>query len=416
MKRERAFVVVCVWASVVCLCPVAASAQTRLGQYQDEAPIRTWNSFPFTTAAGLARGGGLYTLSLDSALASANPALLTDLENFRIQVNSSFQAVEFFKYGPVNTGLFRSEGNIGLGLLELDYAGLGFRLGGWAFALNVSQTERFNRPEASYTESSGADYKYLLRFTQTGYLRTFQLSAARRIAPWLSAGISVNAVSGQLDRETLERETPAGFTLLDTQSQKLSGFGVQAGLLFELIPNVVKAAAVVKAPYFIRAENTSLIRYTYTAPYNTDIGLTASSKDSSRQPLTLGFGLSWRIFTLWTVAVDATYFAWSKYTLDYFGERQARDFRDVVRLAAGAEYATTSRIFGDNLQIPFRIGFIYDPQPTADPRSAYACFTFGNGIHGRRVRFDMGALLGRESGSGNKLAVKRFAISLSFDL
>lgn len=415
MKRKRLCVVVCLWAAAVGLFPALASAQTRLGQYQDEAPVRTWNSFPFTTAAGLARGGGLYTLSLDSALASANPALLTGLENFRLQVNGSFHAVEFFKYGPVNTGLFRSEGNIGLGLWELDYAGLGFRLGRWVFALNVSQTERFNRPEASYTESSGADYEYLLRFTQTGYLRTFQISVARRIGVKLSAGISVGAVTGRLDRETLERETPVGFTLLDTQSQKFSGLALQAGLLFE-ISGAWTAAAVVKAPYSLKAENTSLVRYAYTVPANTDIALAAASKDSSRQPLTLGLGLSWRIFTLWTVAVDATYFAWSKYTLDYFGERQARDFRDVVRLAAGAEYATISRLFGKDLQVPFRIGFIYDPQPTADPRSAYACFTFGNGIHGRRLRFDMGALLGRESGSGSKLAVKRFAISLSFDL
>ena len=117
-----------------------------------------------------------------------------------------------------------------------------------------------------------------------------------------------------------------------------------------------------------------------------------------------------------TLFADATYFAWSKYSLDYFGERQTREFKDIVRIGVGGEYGTTSRIFGANARIPFRIGFVYDPQPMTDPRSAYACFTFGNGIYWHRLRFDMGAFLGREWGSGNGLVVKRFAVSLGFSL
>ena len=33
--------------------PGAALAQTRIGQYEDEAPLRTWNAAPFTLAAAL---------------------------------------------------------------------------------------------------------------------------------------------------------------------------------------------------------------------------------------------------------------------------------------------------------------------------------------------------------------------------
>lgn len=416
MKRERVVAVVGLSIALLGVFPAPVSGQLVLGQYQAEAPLRTWNTFPFSAAAALGRGGTSFTLASDASAATSNPALLTGLPKFQIQVNGSYQATELFKYGLVNTGVLKSDGNVGLGLAALDFAGIAFRLDGWSLAMNASQAELFDRPEASYEEIySNSTYKYLLRFTQTGRLRTFNFSIGHRLGPRLSLGIGLNYVFGRLDRETLEQETPIGYTLLDKKSQDFSGFFVQGGLLFE-ISDAFKTAVVLKAPYALRAKNTSTVRYTYTPPYNTDIGLTTSSKDTSDQPLILGFGLSGRVLPELTLAVDATYFAWSKYALDYFGERQIREFEDIVRIGVGAEYGTTTRIFGANAQVPFRIGFVYDPQPMKDPRSAYACFTFGNGIYWHRLRLDMGALLGRESGSGNRLAVKRFAVSLGFSL
>jgi long-subunit fatty acid transport protein len=416
MKRERVVAVFFVLTSALSVFAASVSGQLVLGQYQAEAPLRTWNSFPYTAAAALGRGGTAFTLASDASAAAANPALLADLPKFQFHVNGSYQATELFKYGLVNTGVLRSDGNIGLSLAGLDFVGLAFRLEGWSFALNVSQTELFDRPEAAYEEThSNSTYTYLLRFTQTGWLRTFNVSLGHRLGPRLSLGIGLNYVLGRLDRETLEQETPIGYTLSDKKSQDFAGFCVQGGLLFE-ISEAFKTAAVVRVPYALKAKNSSAVRYTYTPPYNTDIGLTTSSKDTADQPLILGLGLSGRVLAELTLSVDATYFAWSKYALDYFGERQTRDFEDIVRIGGGAEYGTTTRIFGANAQIPFRIGFVYDPQPMKDPRSAYACFTFGNGIYWHRLRLDMGALLGRESGSGNRLAVKRFAVSLGFSL
>ncbi|MDP2915321.1 MAG: outer membrane protein transport protein [Candidatus Aminicenantes bacterium] len=416
MKRERVVAAVGVLTAVLALFPAPASSQLILGQYQVEAPLRTWNTFPFSAAAALGRGGGAFTLASDASAATSNPALLTGLPKFQFHVNGSYHVTELFKYGPVNTGVLRTDGNIGLRLAELDFVGLAFRLDGWSFALNVSQAERFDRPEASYEETySNSSYKYLLRFTQTGWLRTFNFSVGRRIGPRLSVGIGLNYVSGRLAGEMLEQETPTGYTLLDKKSQDLDGFYVQGGLLFE-ISDAFKTAIVLRTPYSMRTKNNSTVRFTYTPSADTDIGLTTSSEDTARQPLILGFGLSCRVLPEWTLAVDATYVTWSKYALDYFGERQTREFRDIVRISAGAEYGTTARIFGVSVQVPLRIGFIYDPQPMKDPRSAYACFTFGNGVYWRRLRLDMGALLGRESGSGNRLAVKRFAVSLGFSL
>ena len=350
----------------------------------------------------------------------SNPALLTSLSKFELSVNGSYYATELFKYGPVNTGLFTTEGNIELGQAKPDFAGVAFRLDGWSFALSFSQAESFDRPTASYEESyANSTYHYLLRFTQTGWMRTFNASLARRIGSRISVGIGLNYLSGRLDRELLEQQTPVGYTLQDKKTQTLDGFYVQGGLVAE-ISDAFKTAVVLRSPYSARAKNSSSVRYTYrymyTSSADTDIDLTASSEDTASQPLILGFGMSYRLLPEWILAVDASYFAWSKYTLDYFGERQTREFRDIVRLSAGAEYGTTTRIFGASVQVPFRIGLIYDPQPMKDPRSAYICFTFGNGFHWRRLSLDLGALLGRESGSGNRLAVKRFAVSLGFSL
>jgi len=396
--------------------PLSASAQLVLGQYLDEAPVGTWNTFPFWGAAALGRGGTAFALASDASAPVANPALLALLPKFMIQVNGDYRLTEFFKYGVVNTGLFRSDGNVGLGLAALDFAGLAVRFGNWAFGLNIGQAELFNRPEAAYEETyANSEYRYLLRFSQTGWLRTLHFSVGGRLGPRLSAGFGLNYVFGRLDRELLEQETPVGYTLLDTKAQDFSGWYVQGGLLFELSDSL-RIAAAAKAPYPLKTKSASTVRFTYTAPYNTDIGLNSTANDSARQPLVLGVGLSGRALPELTLALDAAYIAWSKYLLDFFGERQRREFRDVVRVGAGAEYETKARVFGANARIPVRIGFVYDPQPMDDPRSAYGCFTFGNGVYWRGFRLDLGALLGRESGSGNRLSVKRFAVALGFGL
>ena len=416
MNPKRAGSVLRLLAAFTALIPASLSAQLVLGQYQDEAPVGTWNTFPFLGAAALGRGGTAFSLASDASAAASNPALLIGLPKFMFHMNGSYHLAEFFKYGLVNTGVFKSEGNVGLGLAAVDFAGLAFRLAGWSLGLNIGQTELFYRPEASYEESfTGSTYRYVLLYTQKGWLRTLNFSLARRIGPKLSLGFGVNYVVGRLDRKILEQETPVGFTFLDTKAQDFSGYFIQGGLLFEMT-EAIRIAAAVKAPYALKAKSASTVRFTYSAPYNTDIGLTSSSEDTAEQPLILGLGVNGRVLSELTLAIEATYFAWSKYLLNSFEERQIREFKDVVRLGAGAEYELRAQIFGVNARIPVRMGFIYDPQPMKDPRSAYACLTLGSGLHWRGLRLDIGALLGRESGSGNRLDVKRFAVALGFGL
>ena len=49
-------------------------------------------------------------------------------------------------------------------------------------------------------------------------------------------------------------------------------------------------------------------------------------------------------------------------------------------------------------------------------RSSYIYLTFGSGLELGRVRIDVAAALGRESGSGDGLSVRRSVITLRYDL
>ncbi len=397
--------------------PATSSAQLVLGQYEGEAPFRTWNTFPFAGAAALGRGETCFTLAADASSALSNPALLPGLPKFSLTIGGYYQVAEFFKYGPVNTGVLATETNIGQGLFGLDSAGVSYSLSGWALALNVSVTELYDRPEAKYEETYSNGSAYLLDFTQEGILRNINFSIGRRIFPWLSAGLGLNYATGSLHRTLWEQETPTGYTISNQIGQDFTGFFINGGFLVE-ISDKFKAAAVFRTPYVKKAANSGVLRYSYATSSGgpPDIVISASSNDEAKQPPVLGLGLSYAVLPELVLAADATYYGWSKYQLTEFGEKQERDFKDIVKLGAGAEYLTQAWIFGAKASIPFRVGLVYDPQPMKNPASSYLAFTFGNGVHWKNLRLDMGAMLGWESGSGNSLAVKRFALSLGFNL
>jgi long-subunit fatty acid transport protein len=142
--------------------------------------------------------------------------------------------------------------------------------------------------------------------------------------------------------------------------------------------------------------------------------ISATAEDEAYQPLVVGLGTSYDINPELIFALDATYYNWSKYSLVFFEEPRERDFKDVVKIAVGIEHRSSSRIFGDKAVIPFRFGVVYDPQPMKEPSSSYFGLSFGNGISWRGVHLDVGALLGRESGSGHALDLIRAAFSIGY--
>ncbi|MFC2161789.1 hypothetical protein ACFLRX_09085, partial [Acidobacteriota bacterium] len=81
-----------------------ALTQLVLGQYEDEAPLQTWNIFGITTAASISRGGTSFTLAEGSEVSLSNPALLVKLPKFTLTLSGSYRITMLNKYGIVNTG------------------------------------------------------------------------------------------------------------------------------------------------------------------------------------------------------------------------------------------------------------------------------------------------------------------------
>jgi hypothetical protein len=69
--------------------PTVSSAQLVLGQYEDEAPLRSWNTFGLTVASSLGRGETQLALAEDCSAALGNPALLASLPKFSVGFNGS---------------------------------------------------------------------------------------------------------------------------------------------------------------------------------------------------------------------------------------------------------------------------------------------------------------------------------------
>jgi hypothetical protein len=404
-----------VWILLGCISwPPQARAQLVLGQYEEEAPFRSWNTFAPATASSMGRGEICFTLASDSSASLSNPALLLLLPRWTATVNGSLSYASFFKYSLVNTGVLGSDGNLSQSIYALDYSGASLHLGRWAFGLTVGINELYNRPSALADYSSGESVLYSLKLTQEGILRNLNLSAARSLTDWLSTGLGINFLLGDLKREMVEQWTQTGISITDRKTRNLKEFYLNGGLLVNLADRV-RLAVVFRTPSQRQSKNRSFLEYSAPAG-NTDIRIEASSEDKVKQPLVLGLGASCRILTNLMAALDLSYYGWSRYSVDYFGEALERNFRDVLKVGAGLEFQSSFRIFGQQADFPARLGFVYDPQPMEDLRSSYASVTFGGGVAWQNLKLDFGALVGRESGSGNGLAARKVSVSLTLQL
>jgi hypothetical protein len=128
--------------------PAASTAQLTLGQYEDEAPLRTWNSFGAATAASIGRGETILSQAGDCSAGLSNPALLAGLPKFTLSLSGSYGRNTLFRYSIVNTGVLVTKTNLGLGLFAIDFGGVSFRIKGWTFALTAALSEIYDRPGA----------------------------------------------------------------------------------------------------------------------------------------------------------------------------------------------------------------------------------------------------------------------------
>ena len=238
------------------------SGQLKIGQYEDEAPFRTWNTQAYLSASSLGRGGTSFTLAADPSSALANPALLPLLPRFSVMVDGTFQTTTFDKYGLVNTGVFTAQGNVDRSLTGFDFAGLAVRLGRWGLSLSVSEVESYARPDARYEEPGrSGGTAYLFQWSQTGGLKIVNFGAGRTLGGGFSLGLGLNYAFGRLRREYVEQSFgPGGTRISDSVTRDFRGVYLNGGLLWAPTSGF-RAAAVFRTPYEKKARARSDLAY-----------------------------------------------------------------------------------------------------------------------------------------------------------
>jgi hypothetical protein len=387
---------------------VPASAQLALGQYEDEAPLGTWNVLGAPSAPAIGLGGTQCARAWDVSASLANPALLASLPRLTASLAVSYGAASFFRYSLVNTGVVESRSNLSMGVFGLDHGGVAWRSGPWAFAVAVAAPESYGRPGVVV-----ADGGYQLTFRQTGYLRLLHAGIARRL-PWgLTLGLGRNYATGKLDRTTVEQTADIlrVVTITDEKHESFKGLYLNAGLAWTATPKLT-AALIVRSPYGKDADGSSLVRYEVPVE-GTDIRIDATATNAYRQPWIVGTGVAYGFAPAWTATVEAAWFGWSRYEVSYFDEPLDRPFRNILRAGAGVQFMARAGS-GRKPGIPLRLGIALDPQPVTSVRSTYLNLTFGAGLEYRTVALDFGAAIGRENGSGRDLRVGRIVLSCRY--
>ena len=400
--------------AVTALClllSLPASAQLVLGQYEDEAPLGTWNVFGVRTAPALALGGARFARGWDCSAGLTNPALLVTLDKYSVTLSASDSWASMFKYSLVNTGVVSSDGNLTASPIGLDFGGFAFRWGGWALAAAVGIVENYGRPGIA---ASGGAGSYELDMTQSGWLRDYHVAVARRITDRLAAGLGLNYVSGSLARLVLENsiEPDGEITITDDKSEKFSGLFLNGGIAWDITARLT-AALVFRSPYVKKADARSSLRYQAPAG-GTDILIEAEARNEYHQPWVLGAGLSCRFSEAFSAAADLSFFGWSGYKVVFYGEPLARPFRDVLKADAGVEYRISGRLFGKTASFPLRLGFSVDPQPMTGPHSTYYSLHAGTGFRLASLAVDLSGAFGRETGSGNSLSAGKVVLSVTY--
>ncbi len=402
--------------AVVALLVFAGRAwpQLIMGQYEDEAPLASWNAPGIALAPSLACGGAGIAAAWDASAVLVNPALSCALPRFTAAVSFSYLSASLMRYSVLNTGVFSTPGPLKDRSYGVDFGGLAVRLGNWAFAASADLAENYGRPLLEYRAEAQGDPVYFIRVEQTGWLRSFNLTVARKISRRLAAGLGFRLLRGKLERTITETFAADGVLIDDGRRQTFSGFCWNAGLTYAFSERV-SGGLVFRAPFVKRASSRSLLEYRVPAS-GTDIAIAADEKDRYEQPWVAGAGVSWRPSENLRVVSDIRFFKWSAYRASYFGEPKVRDFRDVWTGAAGVEYLGSYRLFSRNVRSPLRVGVAVDPQPMKTAKSSYVYLTFGSGLVLGRLRIDVGAAVGRERGSGDGLSARRVAMTLSYDL
>jgi long-subunit fatty acid transport protein len=269
-------------------------------------------------------------------------------------------------------------------------------------AFSWGEIENYGRPLVETTS---------LDFDQRGRLQNVNLSFALKLSRRIAIGLGLNYAFGTLDRDMVE--LLGGESIFyDTRDHRLSGFYVNGGLSIDLSPQF-RIAFVFRTPYRRDSKSSNRTRFLNEAT-DTDIRLETFSNDTFMQPLVIGLGFRYAFTEKLLVTSDLSYFNWSSYEVDYFGELLPRDFRSVVRVGVGIEFWNWYRFFRFRYQSPIRFGIVYDPQPMREPQSDYWYLSLGTGFQAGSFFLDVSLLVGKEWGSGDGLTGLRLVVTAGY--
>lgn len=394
--------------------PAAISAQTILGQYEDEAPLRTWNVLGVTTASQIGMGDTGFASVRDCSAALVNPSLLTKLPKYSAVLNAAYTMGHMHKFSFINTGVLLTEKNPALGIYSLNYFGIAMKHKGWGLAASTAILEDYDRPQVNSEIYFGDTLYKTFSFKQQGTLRVFNFALSRRINKWISAGIGINLLTGSFQKEWEDEWVISEISISDLKTLDFSGFYLNGGLLFDLTDKLA-VGAVFRTPFTKNASGESLSE-NYSPGGNTFIQIRVNNESYFKQPLVIGAGVNYQLFNDLRIALDMSFFNWASYKVDYFGENWERDFKNILKINMGIEYESYIEIFGHTITVPMWLGFAHDPQPMRRPNSKYSYFSLGSGLRGKNISLDIGSMIGFESGSGNKLRSQKWTMTLGFHI
>ncbi len=384
-----------------------------MGQYEDEAPLGSWNQGIAYSAASLSLGGsGLFAVG-DSLVALSNPSQLVFFPRLTISLNASLTSASFRRFSILNTGPISSPGNLSHRVISPVGGGAAYKTGRWAFAAHFFRAESTSRPPLDITERDTSNrIRYSLRFRQAGYGDTVNLAAAHNIIDGLSIGMGVNITWGAFDK-TLEESLPLeGYTITDIKSHQYHGLYLNGGISW--IPNpMLDLAFGFRTAYTRKSDSRSLLRYAAPSA-GTRIEIESSDPSHFSQPSVLRIGARVHPAHDISITADLSFHRWSRYRIQVFQTPMERDFDDILVAGIGCETLLKTALFRSPAVLPARIGLQWDPQPMHDPRSRYLNITAGFGVSWKRLQIDLGGRLGFERGSGDGLSNQQVLLSLSF--
>lgn len=378
-----------------------------VGQYEDEAPLASWNILGPLSGRSGSLGGITVVLSNDPASIFTNPASLSNIGGATVAGSVELLSARLFRYSIVNTGVIvslpRNEGGLGSGFVAFLYPLRGFNL---AFAFG--RLENISRPTASFTTGWGEK----LSQTFGGWTNIFSFGVSKN-AGRFSFGFGAHYLSGYFSKNlnyTLNEGISFAY-YTDEAREDFSGYYFTLGTTFKPTPKLTLGLSL-RTPYERKGEGR--VRREMKTSQVDIIGDYRSGDDRYQEPLAFLFGSSYQVSGKLLLLMEVDYLRWSSYRVTYFSEDLPRNFDDTLLFRLGAEYTFTAVRNGRRVSLPLRVGYLYDPQPVTYLRYRYHYLTLGGGFSFARFSCDLAFQYGFERSSGENLSNVRFITSISY--